>query len=105
MSRPLGRPSDESGQSDVSALAFLELSLGEPVRWMNRPRAVSRLVWQAAPKAFLGLAIVTFVVFWMIVVIRGAHNGWEKGKNVPPFAPHNVLIATVVGLCMIPPSL
>jgi hypothetical protein len=104
MSRPLGRPSDESGRSDVSALAFLELSPGEPVHWMNRPRAVSRPVWQAAPKAFLGLAIITFVVFWMFMVIRGGHNGWEKGKHVPPFAPHNVLIAAVVGLSMIPPS-
>jgi hypothetical protein len=105
MSRPLGRPSDESGQSDISALAFLELSPGELVHWMNRPRAVSRLVSQAAPQAFLGLAMITFVVFWMFMVIWGGHNGWDKGKHVPPFAPHNVLIAAVVGLWMIPPSM
>ena len=105
MSRPLGRPSDECGQSDASALALLELSPGEQVLWTNRPRAVSRLVWQAAPKAFLGLAIVTFVAVWMFMVIRGGHNGWEKGKNVPPVAPHNVLIATVAGLWLIPPGL
>jgi hypothetical protein len=86
-------------------LALLELSPGEQVLWTNRPRAVSRLVWQAAPKAFLGLAIVTFVVFWMFMVIRGGHNGWEKGKHVPPFAPHNVLIAAVAGLWLIPPGL
>jgi hypothetical protein len=86
-------------------LALLELSPGEQVLWTNRPRAVSRLVWQAALKAFLGLAIVTFVVFWMFMVIRGGHNGWDKGKHVPPFVPHNVLIAAVVGLWMIPPSM
>jgi hypothetical protein len=41
----------------------------------------------------------------MVMAIRGGHNGWDEGRAVPPFAPHNVLIAAVAGLWMIPPGL
>jgi hypothetical protein len=66
---------------------------------------VSRAVCQAVPKAFFGFAIIAFVVFWMVMVVRGGHNGWEKGQAVPPFAPHNILIAAVAGMGIIPPGL
>jgi hypothetical protein len=98
-------PFDDCDQLKRSDLAPLDLSPGEQVVWSGRPRSMNRLVWQSAPKTLLGLAIISFVVFWMVMVMRGGHNGWEKGQAVAPFAPQNVLIAAVAGLGMIPPAL
>ena len=53
----------------------------------------------------LGFAFVVFTVVWMVVVISGGHNNWDKGQAVGPFATHNVLIAAFAGVWMIPPGL
>jgi hypothetical protein len=88
--------------ADGLALMLLELEPGEQVVWAGRPSSVRPGVVQSVPRAIMGLVSLIFLAFWMVMVIRGGHNGWEKGRAVAPFAPHNVLIATIAGLWMIP---
>jgi hypothetical protein len=88
--------------ADGLALVLLELEPREQVVWAGRPASVGPVVLQSVPKAIMGLVFMIFLVFWMVMVIRGGNNGWEKGRAVPPFAPHNVLIATIAGLWMMP---
>jgi hypothetical protein len=88
--------------ADGLALVLLELEPREQVVWAGRPSSVGPVVVQSVPKAIMGLVFMIFLVFWMVIVIRGGNNGWEKGRAVPPFAPHNVLIATIAGLWMMP---
>jgi hypothetical protein len=90
------------GCADGLALVLLELEPREQVVWAGRPASVGPVVLQSVPKAIMGLVSVIFLVFWMVMVIRGGNNGWEKGRAVPPFAPHNVLIATIAGLWIMP---
>jgi hypothetical protein len=88
--------------ADGLALVLLELEPGEQVAWTGRPSSLRPVVLQSVPKAIMGLLSLIFLMFWMFMVIRGGHNGWEKGRAVPPFPPHNVLIATIAGLWMMP---
>lgn len=97
--------SREHAHPDWPALLLLELSAHEKVIWSGRPRVLKRLVLQSVPKAFCGLGFMAFTLLWMVMVIRGGHNNWDKGQVVPPFARHNVLIATFAGLWLIPPGL
>jgi hypothetical protein len=45
------------------------------------------------------------VLLWMVMIIVGGKNGWDKRRDVRPFAPHNVAIAALAGLWMIPPAM
>ena len=36
--------------------------------------------------------------------VRGGHNNWDRGQVVAPLATHNVLIASLAGLWIIPPG-
>jgi hypothetical protein len=105
MDSPWNGQTADDNHGDQPALLLLELSPDERVIWSGRPRLVRRLVLQSVPKALIGLAFIAFTLFWMIAVISGGHNNWDKGQVVPPFAPHNVLIAAIAGLWMIPPGL
>ncbi len=82
-----------------------ELQAGETLIWTGCPRSARRLMMWTVPKAFFGLAFLAFTVLWMAMVVRGGHNNWDQGRAVGPFEPHNVGIATLVGLWMIPPGL
>jgi hypothetical protein len=93
-------PSDEPAMSILS-----EMEAGETLVWSGRPRSPRRLVMRTVPRALSGLAFLAFTLFWMAMVVRGGHNKWDKGRAVRPFEPENVVIATLVGLWMIPPGL
>ena len=82
-----------------------ELSPGENLNWTGRPGSVRRLVVHSVPQTLVGLAFVAFTLVWMVMVVQGGHNNWDRGQFVPPFAPHNLLIATLAGLWMIPPGI
>lgn len=60
---------------------------------------------RTVPKALFGLAFLAFTVLWMARVVLGGPNNWDRGRAVGPFEPHNVGIAAIVGLWMIPPGL
>ena len=102
--RAIGQFGDEGPSAEPAMLFFPELAAGETWSGTGRPRSVRRLVLRSVPKALFGLAFVGFTLFWMVVVVRGGHNNWDKGRAVPPFARHNVVIATLAGLGMIPPG-
>jgi hypothetical protein len=89
-------------RDDGLALVELELEPREQIIWSGKPRSVAPIVWRSAPKAIMGAASLVFLAIWMIVVIRGGHNNWDKGQVVQPFAPHNVLIALIAGLWITP---
>jgi hypothetical protein len=95
----------EHAHTDGPTLVLLELSANEKVIWSGRPCSTRRLVLQSAPKAFTGLGFIAFTLLWMVMVIRGGRNNWDRGQVVPPFARHNVLIAAFAGLWLIPPAL
>jgi hypothetical protein len=94
-----------SVQTDGPAALSLELGANEKLIWFGQPRSVNRLVARSVPKALAGLGIICVVAIWMAAVIHGGHNNWDRGRVVAPFATHNVLIAAVAGLWMIPPGL
>lgn len=91
---------DEPVMSILSAL-----EAGEAILWTGRPRSLRRLVMRTVPKALFGLGFLAFTILWMAMVVQGEHNNWDKGRAVEPFEFHNVLIAKLVGLWMIPPGL
>ncbi|GAC1471252.1 MAG: hypothetical protein NVSMB9_17210 [Isosphaeraceae bacterium] len=94
--------SGDDGLPTGPALSFLsELEAGETVVWTGRPRSLRRLVMRTISKALFGLAFLAFILFWMAMVVRGGGN-WDRGRAVTPFEPHNVMIATLAGLWMIP---
>src|SRR4051794_25438164 len=93
------------GLSEESGSLVTGLCPGEKLIWAGRPRSSRRLVSQSIPKAVFGLAFLAFTLVWMVMVLRGGHNKWDRGRAVPPLAPHNVLIATLAGLWLIPPGL
>ena len=66
---------------------------------------VPRLVLQSTPTAIMGLSIIVFTLFWIVMVVHGGHNNWDRGQIVAPLATHNVLIAALAGLWIIPPGL
>jgi hypothetical protein len=82
-----------------------ELAAGETLIWTGGPRSLRRLVMRTVPTAFFGLAFLAFTIVWMAMVVQGGHNNWDKGRAVMPFESHNVLIATLAGVLMIPPGL
>jgi hypothetical protein len=87
---------------DALALVSLELEPRERVIWSGRPSSVWRVVMQSMPKAMIGFISIIFLALWIVMVIHGGHNNWDRGQVVPPFARHNVLIATVAGLWIAP---
>jgi hypothetical protein len=97
--------SSSSVQSEGPALLALELAAGEKVIWTGYPRSVRRLVVQSVPRAVAGLGLILLTALWMLAVMKGGHNNWDQGRAVAPFAAHNVLIATLAGLWMIPPGI
>lgn len=74
---------------------------GESILWTGRPEPGS-IARRSLPKALAGLGFVAFTLVWMTGVVRGGNNNWYRGRAVPPFAPHNVLIATCAGLWFLP---
>lgn len=90
---------DEPAMSILSAL-----EAGETLVWTGRPRSLRRLVMRTIPKTLFGLAFLAFTILWMAMVVQGGGK-WDKGRAVQPFESHNVLIATLAGLWMIPPGL
>jgi hypothetical protein len=88
--------------ADGLALVALELEPREQVIWSGRPESVRPVVLRNALKAIIGAASLVFLVFCMILVVRGGHNRWDRGQAVPPFAPHNVLRATIAGVWITP---
>jgi hypothetical protein len=90
---------------DPTASLVLELSPQELLIWSGRPQAVNRLVLQSTPKAIMGLAFIVLTLVWMVLVVSGGNNNWDKGQAVAPFAKHNIIIAALADLWMIPPSL
>jgi hypothetical protein len=97
--------SSSSVQTEGPALLALELAGDEKVIWSGYPRSVSRLVVRSVPRALAGFGWISFTALWMLAVMNGGHNNWDKGRAVAPFAAHNVLIATLAGLWMIPPGI
>jgi hypothetical protein len=70
--------------ADGLALILLELEPGEQVVWAGRPSSVRPVVVQSIPKAIMGLVSMIFLLFWMVMVIHGGNNGWEKGRLADP---------------------
>jgi hypothetical protein len=87
----------------IKSLLASSLAPGETVVWSGRPQPGS-IARRALPKALFGLAFVAFTLFWMAGVVSGKGNNWDKGKIVAPFASHNVAIAALAGLWMLPPG-
>ncbi|MEJ7636809.1 MAG: hypothetical protein WKF75_02170, partial [Singulisphaera sp.] len=102
MGEALGdRIGGEETWSGINGRLASTVAPGESVLWAGRPEPGS-LVRRSLPKALLGLAFVVFTLVWMFAVVRGGSNNWDRGRDVAPFAPHNVLIATCVGLWFLP---
>lgn|GEM_PF-791213 len=101
-SRDGGNDLRPSGQSE--ALLALHLAPGEAVLWSGRPDP-GMVARRMIPRALAGLGFVAFTLVWMASVVQGKNNNWDRGKAVAPFAPHNVRIAALVGLSMLPPGL
>lgn len=95
---------DNSG-ADGTAPFRLELAPHETLIWSGRPHSVKRLVLQTTPKAITGLGLIALTLIWVVMVVRGGNNNWDKGQAVAPFAEHNIAIAAIAGLWMISPSL
>jgi len=91
----------EKPSAEIKALVSSRITSGESVLWAGRP-GPGILVLRSLPKALAGLGFVAFTLVWMTGVIRGGNNNWDRGRPVPPFAPHNVLIATCAGLWLLP---
>ena len=95
------------GPASTPAFEMISLKLApnERLIWTGRCGSVGRYVWQALPKAVIGLALIAVVLVWSAAVIHGGNNNWDHGQVVAPFAPHNVLIAMVANLWLMPPFL
>ncbi len=95
----------DSTSTPAFVVSSLKLAPHERLIWTGRCGSVGRYVWQAAPKAAIGLALIALVLIWSAAVIHGGNNNWDRGRVVAPFALHNVLIAAVAILWLLPPFL
>jgi hypothetical protein len=76
------------------------------VLWIGRPSPAA-IFRRSLSGASVGLLALGFaLVRAAAAVIRGGNNNWDRGKAVPPFAAHNVMIAVGAvlwfGLCTVP---
>ncbi|WP_422930046.1 hypothetical protein [Singulisphaera sp. PoT] len=101
-SRDGGNDLRPSAQSE--ALLALHLAPGEAVLWSGRPDP-GTVARRMIPRSLAGLGFVAFTLLWIAGAVQGKNNNWDGGKAVAPFAPHNVRIAALAGLWMLPPGL
>ncbi len=101
----IGQIGDEDFPAEPAMSVRAELSAGETLVWQGRPRAIRHLVLRTVPKALFGLVFIALTLFWIVMVVRGGNNNWDKGRAVRPFELHNVAIAAFAALWMIPPGL
>ena len=88
----------------TSLLPSLDLEPDESVIWTGQPLP-AQVMRKALPRGLFGSFYVAFTLIWMCLAVGGWNNNWDRGKPVAPFARHNVLIAAVAGLWMLPPGI
>jgi hypothetical protein len=75
---------------------------GERLVWYGRPRSNWDLSSGSISMGMFGLTIVAGILSMMTMIAIGGNNNWDRGQAVPPFAWHNLAIATALGLAMLP---
>jgi hypothetical protein len=55
----------------------------------------------AVIESCFGFVFAALFLFWVYGVIHGG-GGWDCGRNVPPYATHNVLLAAFTGFTGVP---
>jgi hypothetical protein len=91
-------------KSDAKADFASIVEPGETIVWTGAPRPGS-VFFLALPTGLFGLLFTSLVLLWIVSVVHGGKNNWDHGKAVEPFAPHNVGIALLAGMWLLPPGL
>jgi hypothetical protein len=95
----------EFEEADPESTFTSELDFDETVVWSGRPHSLVGVAMKAVPQGLFGLAFVAFTLYWMATVVQGNRNNWDRGRVVPPFADHNIVIAASCGLFLLPPGI
>jgi hypothetical protein len=78
---------DEPSHVDAGLDAIRQsLEPDESLIWTGRPDPGVQLVQIACSQVFAGLLLVLITAFWIIPVVRGGSNTWDRGKEVVPSA-------------------
>lgn len=73
---------------------------GESILWTGRPQGIPNL-GRASLRALIGLGLAVTTTLRVIGTLQGPGN-WDRGESVPPSASHNIVIATVYALSLLP---
>lgn len=106
MSKPYQEPWIDDALADHSQASLpLELASDEKIVWVGKPHSRLSFAIKELKVGIFGLGFVTFLLLWITMVLGGGNNKWDRGRVVPAFATHNLVIAIFAGLFMLPPGL
>jgi hypothetical protein len=102
MFKPLRDDLADDWLDSPETLVKAALDDGESLVWVGGSASRIGFALKEWSNDFLGLVLFFFTLGWSIGVAYGGRNNWDRGQPVPPFAWHNVLIASANAAVMLP---